>query len=90
MDHGDQTPPAADFNARFCAHTRAARKACRMTQARMAAVLDVTEDAYEKYESRSPLPHYLVGRFVEITGAELGVLFPAPDDEAPRRRREAT
>jgi transcriptional regulator with XRE-family HTH domain len=70
---------AISFNPVFCARVRAAREVNRKTQAQMAQLLGVTESAYEKYESRTPLPHHLVVPFAEATGVDLAQLFIPPD-----------
>jgi len=50
------------------ARVRKLREAKGWTQAQMAKALDVTEEAYRKYENRTPLPVALVERFALITG----------------------
>ena len=63
----------------------------------MARLLDISEAAYQKYETRSLLPHHLIERFAVTAGAEIGELlsFPRPPSvlplatntaAAPRRR----
>lgn len=37
----------------------------------MATALGVPPDRYRKYEYRSPLPHYLIERFVLIVGRDI-------------------
>jgi transcriptional regulator with XRE-family HTH domain len=69
---------AIDFNPTFCARVRAIREAHKKTQSEMARILGVTEKAYEKYESRSPLPHYLIDRFAQAMGVDIDELFMPP------------
>lgn len=45
-----------------------------MTQARMADLLGVPVERYRKYETRSPMPAYLMDRFVALTGTDLDYL----------------
>ena len=66
---------AATFNRRFCERVRTLRHANNMTQAAMASALGITSSAYEKYETRSPLPHWLISRFIEVTGVNIDELF---------------
>ena len=42
-----------------------------MSAAQMAALLSIPPDRYRKYESRSPLPPYLIGKFCQIVGCDL-------------------
>jgi DNA-binding XRE family transcriptional regulator len=46
-----------------------------MTQDEMAKALGITRAAYEKYETRSPLPHWLIPRFIKIAGIAADDLF---------------
>ncbi len=58
----------ASFNFRYCKAVRAARMGAGFTQEELAKKLGVGLDAYKKYESRSPLPPYLIARFCLHTG----------------------
>jgi DNA-binding transcriptional regulator YiaG len=71
----------AVFNRAFCRRVRAARKAAGLTQSAIARALRVTPAAYEKYESRTPLPHHLVGCFAALTGSEIQRLFASVQRE---------
>ncbi len=55
------------FNEAFCARTRALREGLGWTAADMAKALGIPSDRYRKYESRSPMPPYLIERFALIT-----------------------
>jgi DNA-binding XRE family transcriptional regulator len=55
-------PDEATFNEAFCARVKRLRIERGWTQAQMAAALDLPFERYKKYETRSPLPHYLVER----------------------------
>jgi DNA-binding transcriptional regulator YiaG len=59
------------FLQAFCGRVRAAREACGMTQAEMARRLEVSRSAYQRYETRTPLPHHLIDEFAEITGVDI-------------------
>jgi transcriptional regulator with XRE-family HTH domain len=50
---------------------REAREARGWTQAQMALALGIPAERYRKYETRSPLPLYLVERFALITGRDV-------------------
>jgi hypothetical protein len=41
----------------------------------MARRLGVSLASYRRYENRTPLPHHLVGEFVDITGIDLAELY---------------
>jgi DNA-binding XRE family transcriptional regulator len=85
----DDAGQAATFNRHFCERVRALRHASKMTQAAMASALGITSSAYEKYETRSPLPHWLISRFIEVTGVNIDKLFisdKSSGDKCPARR----
>ena len=57
----------SDYTSQVTARTRKLREAKGWTQSQMALALGVTEEAYRKYETRTPLPLALVERFALIT-----------------------
>ena len=63
------------FKAAFIARTAAAREAANMTQQEVADALQIAQDTYKQYETRSPLPHHLVPAFCAVVGADPGELF---------------
>lgn len=64
-----QTTPVS-YVTEFLARTREAReRAGYETQAEMARALKMDPTRYSKYETRTPLPHYLLARFCQLTGA---------------------
>jgi transcriptional regulator with XRE-family HTH domain len=65
----------AEFKRVFCRRVRAAREACGITQAEIARRLEVSRAAYQRYESRMPLPHHLVEEFAAITGIPIKEIF---------------
>ena len=73
----------------FLGRVRAAREATGMTQAQMALVLGIKQSAYEKYETRTPLPHHLIKRFAAVTGVDVEELFERGDPGAAVPEREA-
>jgi len=46
-----------------------------VTQADIALVLGISRAAYQKYETRTLLPHYLVEEFAAITGVDIKDLY---------------
>lgn len=73
------------YRIAFCARTRAARMALGWTQKQMAEALGVEQDAYRKYETRSPLPHHLIEPFCEIVGLPVVFLVTGHGREPQRR-----
>ena len=65
----------SEYKKGFQQRMRAARERAGYTQAKMAALLNISQDKYAKYESRSLLPHRYVGRFCEVTDTECKFLF---------------
>lgn len=59
------------FNDGYCGRVKRFREETRMTAADMAGLLDIPPDRYRKYESRSPLPPYLVAKFCRVVGCDL-------------------
>jgi transcriptional regulator with XRE-family HTH domain len=72
----------AAFNADLIARVRALREARGWTQSKMAAYLGIPIDRYKKYESRSPLPQYLIPRFADFVGRDIEYVLTG---RAPRR-----
>lgn len=70
--------PKDRFAKAMCARVKAARVRTPYTQAEIAKALQVKLYAYRKYESRSPLPHYLIEAFCFITGATTDDLILGP------------
>ncbi|TIR87335.1 MAG: helix-turn-helix transcriptional regulator [Mesorhizobium sp.] len=61
----------AAFNEALCARVALWRKEKGWTAEQMAIALGIPPDRYRKYESRSPLPAYLMERFCLICEADL-------------------
>jgi transcriptional regulator with XRE-family HTH domain len=62
------------FNNALCARVQTLRKERGWTAEQMATALGIPPDRYRKYETRSPLPAYLMERFATITDCELDYL----------------
>ena len=54
-----------EFNDRLCARIARLREERGWNQAQMAAAIGVPFERYKKYETRSPMPHYLLPRFAQ-------------------------
>jgi DNA-binding XRE family transcriptional regulator len=59
------------FNSAYCGRVKRFREETQMTAANMADLLGVPADRYRKYETCSPLPPYLVGKFCRVVGCDL-------------------
>lgn len=70
------------FVRRFCARTRALRRAAGMSRGGLARSLGIAPATYAKYETRRPLPPHLVGPFTELVGCTIDDLYQ-PDLDAP-------
>lgn len=76
VDGGQNVPMSrSDFKTAFIARTAAARNAAGLTQQQVADALQIEQDTYKQYETRSPLPHYLVPAFCLATGTDPAKLF---------------
>lgn len=64
----------ADFNESLCARVKSLRKDRGWTSEQMALALGIPAERYRKYESRTPLPHYLIERFALIVGRDIDYL----------------
>lgn len=64
------TPRELQFNQAYIARVKALREAKGWTSEQMAIALGVPPERYRKYESRSPLPTYLLEAFAQITDAD--------------------
>ncbi len=62
------------FNNDLCGRTRALRDELGWTAEQMAVALGIPPDRYRKYETRSPLPAYLMERFCLITRCDFDYL----------------
>lgn len=59
------------FNNAYCERVKRFREETNMTAAQMAELMGVPADRYRKYETRSPLPPYLIVKFCQIVGYDL-------------------
>jgi transcriptional regulator with XRE-family HTH domain len=59
------------FNNGYCERVKRFRSETNMTAEQMAVLLKVPADRYRKYETRSPMPVYLIASFCQIVGCDL-------------------
>ena len=71
------------YKQAFFRRIRALRTASGHSQATMGKALGLHRDTYAKYETRSYLPHELIPKFVELTGAEARWLLGVPGSDQP-------
>lgn len=62
------------FNNGLCARTRELRERLSWTAEQMALALGIPAPRYRKYETRSPLPAYLMPKFVLFTNSDFDFL----------------
>jgi transcriptional regulator with XRE-family HTH domain len=62
------------FNNALCERVKELREQRGWIAAQMATALGVPADRYRKYESRSPLPAYLMERFCLVVDCDLDYL----------------
>lgn len=55
------------FENALCERVRALREAKGWTAEQMAIALGIPSERYRKYETRSPIPQYLIPRFAQVT-----------------------
>ncbi|HEU4805194.1 MAG TPA: helix-turn-helix transcriptional regulator [Nitrobacter sp.] len=64
----------AEFEDRFCARIQRLRVERGWTQEQMATAIGVPHERYKKYETRSPMPLYLLPRFAMQVDREIEYL----------------
>lgn len=78
----------AEFNDQLCARIQRLRVERDWTQAQMATAIGVPFERYKKYESRSPIPHYLIPRFAQLVDYDVTYVMtgkPAHQARGPRK-----
>jgi len=68
------------FNQAFCARVAELRRGRGWTAEQMATALGVPPDRYRKYETRSPLPAYLVEQFALIVDRDISYVLTGKSD----------
>jgi transcriptional regulator with XRE-family HTH domain len=80
----------AEFNDAFCARTQRLRKERGWTQEQMATAIGVPFERYKKYETRSPMPLYLLPRFAQHVDRDVTYLVTGRTLETRRPPRVLT
>ena len=75
------------FNNQLCARTQRLRIERDWTQQQMATAIGVPFERYKKYESRSPLPPYLIPRFAQVVDRSVGYILTGKEENAARGPR---
>lgn len=79
-----------DYKRAFIGRVRASRKAAGLTQSEIGQALQIPQDRYKQYETRSYLPHDLIPGFCLACSIDPGWLFTGRTSQAlPTRRRPA-
>lgn len=78
----------SEYNQGFLKRTKTAREGARFTQEEIARILQITQDVYKQYETRSLLPHRLIGPFCAATRVSEAWLITG--QEAARPRNQST
>lgn len=80
-------PEEAQFNDQLCARTQRLRIEREWTQQQMAAAIGVPFERYKKYESRSPMPPYLIPRFAQVLDRSISYILTGKDEAVARGPR---
>lgn len=84
---GSMTP--TEFRKAFVGRVRQIRESLGKEPEEMAELMGVSLDRWRKYESRTPLPHYLVPRFCRTFGVDVWYLFTGEHaSKAPARPQD--
>ena len=65
----------AQFKQAFISRVRTARETAGYSQREMAEALHIPLKNYESYESRTPLPHFLILQFARAARSSIEELF---------------
>tara|TARA_Y100000310_G_scaffold338756_1_gene429353 strand:+ start:2364 stop:2864 length:501 start_codon:yes stop_codon:yes gene_type:complete len=79
-------PEEAAFNDELCARIQRLRVERDWSQQQMAAAIGVPHERYKKYETRSPMPCYLVPRFAQIVDRSIAYILTGKDEYASANR----
>lgn len=80
-------PDEARFNDQLCARVQRLRLERDWTQAQVATAIGVPVERYKKYESRSPLPPYLIARFALVMDRSISYILTGRDEVVARGPR---
>jgi DNA-binding XRE family transcriptional regulator len=79
-------PTASEFLAGFIARTQQLREESDLTQEKVATALGVPIATYKMYESRTPLPLFLIERFCIIVRCDVEHLVTGKQRPQTRRK----
>ena len=77
----------AQFTKQFILRTKQAREASGFDPAKIAGFLRIKKDTYNKYESRTPLPQYLIPPFCDLCKIDADWLFRVEEASRTVRKR---
>jgi transcriptional regulator with XRE-family HTH domain len=69
------------FNEELRRRTRELREGRELQQQQIADLLGVDVETYKKYETRTPLPRYLIPRFARLVGASISFLMTGYEEK---------
>lgn len=75
----------AEFNDRLCKRIARLRTERGWVQQQMADAIGVPLERYKKYETRTPLPHYLITRFAQQVDRDVAYILTGKAAENTRR-----
>lgn len=77
----------AQFNDELCARVQRLRLEREWTQQQMAAAIGLPHERYKKYETRSPMPAYLIPRFAQIVDRSVAFVLTGREENFARGPR---
>jgi transcriptional regulator with XRE-family HTH domain len=83
LRHMADASDEALFNNAYCQRVRDLRDERGWTADQMATALGIPPDRYRKYETRSPMPAYLVERFSLIVGRDVDYVLTGKSKRLP-------
>ena len=75
------------FKEAIIVRTKTVRESLGMTQAALAALLEIPQDKYKQYETRTPLPHKLIPKFCAIGQVTVSWLLTGTERNLDERHR---
>ena len=86
MDAGHKTIP---FKEAIIARTKAVRENLGMSQTTLAGLLEIPQDKYKQYETRTPLPLNLIPKFCAIGQVTVYWLLTGTERDPLEQKRRA-
>lgn len=75
------------FNKLFCMRTKEIRERTNRSPKDVADFLRIKPDTYLRYETRSPLPHYLIPPFCKLFEIQVDMLMRVEETARPAVKR---